>query len=845
MNAMDLKLTAAAVLIAIPAVLGAQDFKIGEGGYFNNKGVDVMVFNDFYPEGHQGGVCLIMNGRRVATNGDLRFEATPGQWQPIPRKISRETSEDEIVARLAYPDSSRHLTSKNPMIYPDVQLQYTVTTKAVGDHIEITVDLDRPIPEAFIGKAGFNLEFFPGSLFGKPWIMDGKTGIYPTQPNSPLLTTEPNYKHTGNFHPEGKPKMDIVRYLGEPGTYNPVVGDDIIAEPYAVGRKFTSRPDDPLSKVTVETLTEDLKLYDGRMNHNNGWFVLRSEIPAGATKGAVRWIVTPTVVEDWIYKPVVHTSQVGYHPGQRKTAILELDARCEADGTAEVIRIDEDGEKTVRTMAPRPWGHFLRFNYAHVDFSEITEPGLYRIRYGESSSSIFRIDADIYERGVWQPVIEYFMPNQMCHMRVNEKYRVWHDACHMDDAKMALNQNGFDNYKQDPGLSIYPEGAPVPGLAIGGWHDAGDLDVRIEAQSGDPYILAMAYEQFHTEIDVTSIDQQTRVTEIHQADGKNDILQQIEHGALSVVGAYNALGRPYRGIICSKLRQYVILGDAAAQTDGIAGNDDDRWVYTEDNPDRDLITAARLAGTYRALRGFNDTLAVRCLEIAEELFVRTTAREGIDASSALFPAVELYITTGKAQYHDFILANKDAAVGNISKTGWYTARVAKRWEQSRDRKEKAFAKAFRAALEGYCAELEKKVTANPFGVPYNPTIWGDGWNIQRFGFEHYFLVSAYPDIFRPDPMFDALNFVLGCHPGENLASFASGVGTKSITTAYGTNRADWSFIPGGVVSGTAIIRPDFPELLDFPFLWQQVEYVMGGGATNYMFLVLATKALMR
>jgi hypothetical protein len=62
--------------------------------------------------------------------------------------------------------------------------------------------------------------------------------------------------------------------------------------------------------------------------------------------------------------------------------------------------------------------------------------------------------------------------------------------------------------------------------------------------------------------------------------------------------------------------------------------------------------------------------------------------------------------------------------------------------------------------------------------------------------------------------------VLDVHPGGNTASFASGVGAQSMTTAYGWNR-DWNCIPGGVVSGTALIRPDFPKLKDFPFLWQQ------------------------
>ena len=85
--------------------------------------------------------------------------------------------------------------------------------------------------------------------------------------------------------------------------------------------------------------------------------------------------------------------------------------------------------------------------------------------------------------------------------------------------------------------------------------------------------------------------------------------------------------------------------------------------------------------------------------------------------------------------------------------------------------------------------------------------------------------------------------MLGVHPGENTQSFASGVGANSATVAYGVNRADWSYIPGGVISGTALIRPDLPELKIWPFFWQQTEYVMGGGEANYMFLTLAVDQL--
>lgn len=709
--------------------------------------------------------------------------------------------------------------------------------------MEVTVDLDRPVPQEFLGKVGFNMEFFPGALFGKPWIMDNQSGIFPQQPNSPLATTSPNYLHTGNYHPEGQPLADMDNLIGK--GYSPIVADDIISEPYAVGRKFTSRPDDPYNKVTIESLTGDLKLYDGRMNHNNGWFVLRSEITPGATKGAVKWIITPTVMPDWMYQPVIQTSQIGYHPNQPKEAIIEMDTRDNRQGTAQVVRIGSDKEQVVKTVTPENWGKFLRYNYLKVDFSDVKEPGLYQIKYGDSASPIFRIDDNVYDRGVWQPVLEYFLPVQMCHMRVNEKYRVWHDACHMDDARMAPAHNHIDGYDQKPGLSKFNEGDMVPGVNIGGWHDAGDFDLRVESQAGEAYILSLAYEAFHPEIDATSIDQINRVTEIHQGDGKNDLLQQVENGALSVVNSYLALGRLYRGIICGGLRQYVLLGDAAAMTDGKPGNEDDRWIFTEDNPRRELSTAANLAATSRVLKGFNDTLSTHCLNIAREIFERTGNGNPRMASPKIQAAVELYLATGEDLYKDFLLDNKDLIVKQIGQMGWYTARVEQRFAQMKDKKAQAFSKDFRKALLAYKEQLDKEVVSTPYGVPYRPHIWGAGWDIQGFGFRHYFLASAYPDIFNKEPIFNALNFVLGCHPGSNQESFASGVGAASATIGYGLNRADWSYIPGGVVSGTALIRPDFPELLHFPFLWQQKEYVLGGGSSHYMFLVLAVQQMVK
>ena len=821
-------------------ISNAQEFKINEAGCFNNYGVDVACFDDYYPEGHQGGVCIIMNGKRLATNGDLRLEPTPGQWQPVPKKVDRKVLDNVISAKMCFPDTSRHLKGFNPMVYPDLAFYYTVETKAAGKAIEVTVNIDTPIPEKYSGKVGFNLEFFPGELFGEPWLMDDKSGIFPQQPNAPLEISQSNFKYKGNFEGKNGSTVDLQKFTGS--GYSPLIADDIVAKPYAEGNVFVLCPNDKYKKITVESPSAVLKLYDGRMNHNNGWFVLRSELPVGKKGDVLKWKITPETVSDWRYAPVIQTSQIGYLPSQPKRAVIETDIRDNFSSEAKLVKITANNEEIVFSQKPTIWGKFLRYNYLTFDFSSVTNPGLYKIVYENSESVVFKIDNDVYQRGVWQPVIEYFLPVQMCHVRVNEKYRVWHDACHLDDALVAQTGNLFDGYDQTETFPGIVPDTPKK-INVGGWHDAGDFDLRVESQANECYNLSLAYECFKPEIDVTAIDWQNRVVEIHEPDGKNDILQQIENGALTIVAGYNALGRLYRGIICNNLRQYVLLGDASAMTDNVVGSGDDRRVYTENNPYRELSTSACLAATYRTLKGFNDTLANRCLEIAETVYQHNKNVSGFAAFAKYQADAELFLSTGKTLYLDRILSLTDSVDKYIDYCGWYLARIEKYCSGQKDKKCKAFSKAFCSALSAYNERIKNSTMENPYGVPYRPRIWGAGWDIQGFGVKHYFLASEYPTIFSPQPVFDALNFILGCHPGLNRSSFASGVGVESATVGYGLNRADWSYIPGGVVSGTGLIRPDFPELLKFPYLWQQVEYVIGGGSTNYMFLVLAAQKL--
>ncbi len=58
------------------------------------------------------------------------------------------------------------------------------------------------------------------------------------------------------------------------------------------------------------------------------------------------------------------------------------------------------------------------------------------------------------------------------------------------------------------------------------------------------------------------------------------------------------------------------------------------------------------------------------------------------------------------------------------------------------------------------------------------------------------------------------------------------------------NRADFSFIAGGIVPGVLILKPDFPENKeDWPFPWGENEYFISLGAP-WIFLVNAANQLL-
>ena len=142
----------------------------------------------------------------------------------------------------------------------------------------------------------------------------------------------------------------------------------------------------------------------------------------------------------------------------------------------------------------------------------------------------------------------------------------------------------------------------------------------------------------------------------------------------------------------------------------------------------------------------------------------------------------------------------------------------------------------------YLEESKEVISSNPYEVPMGGRGWAGNTPIMKWAINNYFIHRYYPDLIDAEYVFKGMNYLLGCHPYSNI-SFVATVGAKSKKITYGSNRADFTFIAGGVVPGVLFLQPDFYENKDdWPFIWGQNEAIITT-ATPYVFLSHAVEEM--
>ena len=229
----------------------AQTITPNKAGFFETRGVNYLVFSNWYDglfsDAKISGVEIVHHGNRVATNGDVRLSATPGQWDPIGRMIERKVDPKTGVIDVL-------------LEYPEHNFRYRMRGEPRGKQFAISIILDQPLPAALEGKAGFNLEFKPTPFSHKSYMADGKAGTIPLHPTSTMVAGGSRQPSSGRD-----------------------VGGGAEPLPLAIGQTLVLAPEDAERRITLKSSAGTIAFYDGRNQAQNGWFVARSLLPAGRT----------------------------------------------------------------------------------------------------------------------------------------------------------------------------------------------------------------------------------------------------------------------------------------------------------------------------------------------------------------------------------------------------------------------------------------------------------------------------------------------------------------------------------------------------------------------------------
>jgi hypothetical protein len=868
-------------LIFCPTLFAA-DFvmRVNDKNYLDTQGFSVFLYDSTYHpvfvDQKNTAMEMILHGQRIATNGDVRLMPTPEQWDLVATLKGRKADKEDnrLTADLAF---------------PTFDLSYTLEVAAEPGGAKVSINLDRPLPEKLAGRAGFNLEFLPSIYMGKSYLVDGtKAGIFPRTPNDPMikvlpLADEPKKayyledwdKAKGYTQPlpfaQGKSitlgvddalarvnvsseTADLMLFDGRNRAQNgwfvlrslipsgkttgaivwhirPDVIPNWTRPPMIAHSQVGYAPD--FSKVAVLEL--DPK-YDGPKTAK----VLRM-MEDGSYKQVFEGPITPsTPWLRYVYSKFDFTTV--RDPG---LYVIEY-----ADQRTAPFPISEDAYAKI-------WQDSLDHHIAEqMDHVSVREA--YRVWHGASH----------LDDGLMAPVVGEQFDGWNQATATDGKYKGgdhipgmnvggWYDAGDYDLEEpaqlsviqsLALAYREF-NLKYDE-LTVdettrevemhRPDGVP---------------DTVEQVKHGALLILA----QFH------NIGHAIRGT--HEPD-----LRQYTHLG---DGASKTDGRIYD----PKLGANEVKGD-------YSGRPDDRWIFTTNNPFFQWNAIAALAAAADVLKGYDDALANDCLDTAIKAWndekthptpmpgrsggaapsgapaggvlaasqgvvagaqsgqKRPAAGPGSGTTSAptappagfgrVFgvgqdwaAALELTIAThGTEPYKSRLkeLFPQMIKPEMMDFRGWTAVRALPYLDASEKDQ-------LRDAVKTYMAGLDKQLDATPFGVPPSQGTWGGSGAVVDMAIRMYFLHKTFPDLVGPEYTLRAVNYILGTHPVSST-SYVAGVGTISKTKTYSNNRADNGYIPGAVIPGYIVIKPDFPECIDdFGFLWFEDEAVVAGSAS--------------
>lgn len=318
--------------------------------------------------------------------------------------------------------------------------------------------------------------------------------------------------------------------------------------------------------------------------------------------------VDAEVQEGWKLDYRIAYSHVGYLTNAKKIALI-------GNTEASYFSVYHQQKKVLFKPVVKILSSLGKFYL--LDFSEITDEGLYYLEIGNNKTAEFLIGDNVFDSSIWKSM------NFLRLLRCGEDIAGVHSACHLNCR------------------SIHPNGSSVPNF--GGWHDAGDVSqFEIPTAEITHALLDLAYKE-------KNINQPLYFRLLEEARIGLNWLLRTRFG-----DGYRALAVTY-----SIWRKNILTPDNQSIWQNVA----------ENGPFENFLASAALAKAYSLFNEEDEIFALWCLNAAKEDFDFAvkgyeqgiyTKRWGPNIDSQVaghgcVAACELYLVTQQHKYLDIAI----------------------------------------------------------------------------------------------------------------------------------------------------------------------------------------------
>lgn len=507
-----------------------------------------------------------------------------------------------------------------------------------------------------------------------------------------------------------------------------------------------------------------------------------------------------TIAKVEAVKPAIVLNQVGYHPDWPKRAMIingpsvEFVALIEKS-TGDPIQmitpgVAQSGGKGVQTQL--------------LDFSQVTEPGEYYLEGGDLRSASFSIGETVFENTTRLLLRSYYL--QRCGVELlDDETGLSHQACHLSDGVYARDDevNKGGEFRD----------------AVGGWHDAGDYGKYLAPATVTVNRLLSLYLRAPHRYPDGALG-------IPESGNKvSDLLDEVAYELDWMIKMQRADGAVYRKLSGAKWPS-VVSPDEDTQP---------RYIYGVSSPETGKFSAS-MALAARAYLQQDPERAHSYLVAAEKawdwlkfqpeqsvdwkkeddsgsgsyLSSKTDTEENLetDTDDRITAAIELYLTTGKEIYRDYIQAfepDKDYSLYE-----WKDASSLSLWHLMHEDESPELRNIrddVKRKLMARADELLVRTQFSAFNLANDRVVWGSNKMTAEEGITlaHAWYLTGDKRYLRA--AVDQLDYVLG----RNLfnLSFVTEVGERSVKNpVHIFGRAVKRTIPGLLVGGPNEVAQD-------------------------------------